>query len=482
MVLALVRTARRRIAGNEALREGANAISVAVAAFLVLLVLGTQVLAWYRVLLLPVAAAIVALYRVRRHMPSPYVIAQKVDQRMGLSDTLATAFYFSTAESGSKGSPELRRLQLAEAERVSEGIDVRKAIPYTIPRGAYIAAALLLIAGSVFGLRYGLTDRLDLKQPLARILQQRLGWGSTEQRASLQPQRNDKVPFDNTLDQENGEQANPSDPSQQPDPTDTYAGDQPQASQGKADNNSKNGQNELEPDSSGQDQPDQAEDPNAAGNQNAANSKDGQQKGKQSQSASSGDSKSADNQSLLSKMKEAMQNLLSSMQQPNQQNASNQNGKSDKGQQSQNKPQAQKGDKKNAQMNESQDQQAADDGEQAQNAQGQSADKTDSPMANKQPGSGAGNKDGAKDVKLAEQLAAMGKISEIIGKRAANVTGEVTVDVQNTSQQLRTGYQERHADHTQAGAEINRDEIPVALESYVTQYFEQVRKQPAGQK
>jgi hypothetical protein len=85
-------------------------------------------------------------------------------------------------------------------------------------------------------------------------------------------------------------------------------------------------------------------------------------------------------------------------------------------------------------------------------------------------------------LRQAEQLAAMGKISEIIGKRAANVTGEATVDVQNTSQQLRTSYQERRAEHTQTGAEINRDEIPVALESYVQQYFEQLRKQPAGKK
>ena len=31
---------------------------------------------------------------------------------------------------------------------------------------------------------------------------------------------------------------------------------------------------------------------------------------------------------------------------------------------------------------------------------------------------------------------------------------------------------------SQAGAEINRDEIPVALQPYVQQYFDQLRKQP----
>jgi hypothetical protein len=82
-------------------------------------------------------------------------------------------------------------------------------------------------------------------------------------------------------------------------------------------------------------------------------------------------------------------------------------------------------------------------------------------------------------VKLAEQLAAMGKISEIIGKRAANVSGELTVEVENSNQQLRTPYAQRDAQHIQAGGEINRDEVPVALQAYVQQYFEQVRKQAA---
>jgi hypothetical protein len=57
------------------------------------------------------------------------------------------------------------------------------------------------------------------------------------------------------------------------------------------------------------------------------------------------------------------------------------------------------------------------------------------------------------------------------------------VEVQSTSQQLKTQYVQRGSQHTQGGAEISRDEIPVALQSYVEQYFEQVRKQaPATKK
>ena len=123
---------------------------------------------------------------------------------------------------------------------------------------------------------------------------------------------------------------------------------------------------------------------------------------------------------------------------------------------------------------------AGQSGEQAQNAQdpqGKGTGKSENQQPSKQPGSGIGSQDGDKSIKQAEQLAAMGKISEIFGKRSANITGEATVEVQNTSQQLRTPYAQRGAQHTQAGAEINRDEIPVVLQTYVEQYFEQVRKQ-----
>jgi hypothetical protein len=95
-----------------------------------------------------------------------------------------------------------------------------------------------------------------------------------------------------------------------------------------------------------------------------------------------------------------------------------------------------------------------------------------------------GSQDGAKDLKAAEQLKAMGKLSEIIGKRSATVTGETTIEVQSGDQQLRTAYSNKTAAHGEADSDVSRDEIPVALQPYVQQYFEQVRKssQPAKPK
>src|ERR1035438_5709226 len=67
-------------------------------------------------------------------------------------------------------------------------------------------------------------------------------------------------------------------------------------------------------------------------------------------------------------------------------------------------------------------------------------------------------------------------------EKLATISGEATVEVQTTNQQLRTPYAQKGAEHTQGGAEISRDEVPVALQPYVQQYFEQVRKQPAVKK
>jgi len=475
-VLALVRMARRRILHNHLLCEGSNAASAALFAFILLLVFGTQALSWYWAVLLPAGAVAVAAWRVRKRMPSLYLTAQRVDRRMELADSLSTAVFFSGEGATGDVSADLRRCQSEAAARVAAGVDARQAIPYAFPRTAYAAAALLLVASSVFALRYGLTDRLDLKQPLARILQQKLGYGEPEKQARLDPRQSSKQQLsDDPVGTEQGQQTEPADLDQQQ-PGDTAENYSEQAKQGAAKSDAKGKNDQAESDANQDGQADQSEQP-AEGQQNA-NQKSGQKEGKDSQIGNPNSQNSQSNQSLMSKMKDAMQNLLSSLQQnprEQQQNANNQNGKGNKGQQNQNKQQS-KGEKSKSQAGDSQDQQAAEDSQEAQNAQGQQAEQQDS-LANKQPGSGAGNRDGAKDVRQAEQLAAMGKISEIIGKRAANVTGEATVDVQNTSQQLRTSYQERSAAHAQAGTEINRDEIPVALESYVEQYFEQVRKQ-----
>ena len=73
-------------------------------------------------------------------------------------------------------------------------------------------------------------------------------------------------------------------------------------------------------------------------------------------------------------------------------------------------------------------------------------------------------------------------ISEIIGKRSQNLTGKVMVEVASGNQQLKTAWVNQKATHANSGGEINRDEVPVEYQTYVQQYFEQVRKQDAPRK
>src|SRR5215471_14995599 len=56
-VFQLVRRARRRLLYNELFSQGANAASAALAAFILLLLIGTEILSWQWLLLIPVAAA-----------------------------------------------------------------------------------------------------------------------------------------------------------------------------------------------------------------------------------------------------------------------------------------------------------------------------------------------------------------------------------------------------------------------------------------
>ena len=82
----------------------------------------------------------------------------------------------------------------------------------------------------------------------------------------------------------------------------------------------------------------------------------------------------------------------------------------------------------------------------------------------------------------------MGKISQILGQRSANITGEVTVEVGNTKQQLKTPWATSQATHHDAGGEVQRDEVPLIYQEFVRQYFEEIHKplpqagKPAPQK
>ena len=479
----LVRRAGRRFFRNALIAQGANVASVALGTFILVLLAGTDILRWQIAVFLPAAAVGAGLYLARKRTPSPYRAAQIVDQRMGLSDALSTALYFAEHES-TPAPAEIRRLQSEHAERAAASVDVKKAVPYTMPRAAYAMAALALVASSLFALRFVVTRRLDLQPPIARILQQLLG--IEERTEQARNQRRPPAPDSSAAD-DNGV----------PKPEDQQRDSEVQEAEHEDQTNRVDDLALPGNEKSSEDQKNQSQSNKADGEEGADPGQDQAGIGEESKPGEKGEGKAEskedangnqdannsanDNSSLLSKMKDAMQNLLSKMK-PQQQNqsgsqqaAGEQNNKQGKGQQ----PNRQQSAKNNqqGQQGEPQDGQAGEQGQDSQDQDGKGEGKNESSQKSKQPGSGQGSHDGDKSIRNAQQLEAMGKISEIIGKRAANVTGEATVEVQNTNQQIRTPYAQRGVSHAQGGAEINRDEVPVALQSYVQQYFEQVRKQ-----
>ena len=493
ILLILVSRARRRFLHNELMAQGANAASAALMTFILLLLLGTQILDWRWIVLITALAAAVGLYRARKRLPSPYAVAQAVDHRLGLADTISTALYFNQEPAPSGPSPEIRELQMEQAGRMSETADVRAAVPYTVPRAVYLVGALMVIAGSLFALRYGLSSRLDLKPTLASLLPYQLPWHQRTDVAKNMGRRPPQLP--DPRDDSGATLTNPNqDPGGDPDPTANDNSDgtgAPNAERSAASKGQAKSGEKLSPagDADQEAQAEQGNDPQ--GGENAGQQGNNKQDSKQSSAGKQEQGNNGESGSLMNKVKDLFQNLLSSVKPPqtnpsNQQQNSDPNNPQGKGQQNAGKQDGKNGQQQNnPNPGDSEEGQSGEQAKSPQDPQGKGNGKSDSQQASKQPGSGIGNQNGDKTIKQAEDLAAMGKITELFGKRSASITGEATVEVQATSQQLHTPYAPRGAEHSQNGAEISRDEIPVTIEAYVQQYFEQVRKQatqPAAKK
>jgi hypothetical protein len=481
----LIRRARRRFLNQELMSQGANTFSAGLAVFIVLLLLGTEVLNWYWAALIPLAAIGTGIYRAYRRRPSSYRAAQIVDHRLSLADTLSTAVYFS----GQLDAPEVVRSQRESAERAAAAVDLRQAIPYSVPRSAYIVAALALVVSSLFALRYGLSKRLDLRAPLARMIQEQ--FSPRDRKETAENMRRVPQPYDNPDDtSDTAADQDQKGPGQQQDANadEGKQGDQQDAEKSGAakDDGKKQSGDPQSQDGDAQNQQSDDRDQQDSGQSNS--NSPGQDKSNQDKQA---DGKQQSNNgsesgSLMSKLKDFAENLLSKVK-PQPQNASqppqqspNQNSKQGSGKQDGKQQQSKDGQQNGSQQADEQQGQNGDAQKDGQDSQGKGSGQDKSQQATKQPGSGVGSEDGNKEIRQAEQLAAMGKISELIGKRSAAVTGEATVEVQSTSQQLHTAYVKSGAEHSQTGAEIDRDEIPVALQPYVQQYFDQLRKQPAA--
>ena len=491
----LIRRGRRRQVCHALVTTASLATAVALSGGILLLVLGTQILNWYWLVLLFAGSLGVGLYRLRKRMASGYKIAQEVDGRLGFHDSLSTAYYFSGHGGHASSPPELIAQQRQMAEDLARSADIGRGMPFLPPKTLYLNAALAVLACGMFGLRYGIQRSLDLRPSLVRIAFE--GFLGTSQ--NLADAKHGQRPENTDAASEKGDArdqraSNTADQNNAPDP----AEDQAQSNLDKSgDAKNKTKASGADQNSQGDDLSDMAEkeqaSPEKDGAENSSNASDSNSKsGSQSPDGkNSGQSgKDADSQSLADKLRDALANMLAKLKngsKPNQgqQQGSSQPSNSQKSGQRKNqtpdgsaKPENSEQAESNSDA-ESQGEQQQGGSEQSQQgkSQGNSSDRPNAPDGK----SGIGNQDGDKTAREAAELAAMGKISEIIGKRAANVTGEVMVEVTSGKQQLKTQYSQKDAAHVDAGGEINRDEVPLAYQQYVQKYFDEIRK-PAAPK
>lgn len=493
-ITALLVRSRRRFVWNEIFSQGVLAACIVSAGAILILILGTQLLDWYWLVLLLAGGIGTGVYRTIMRVPSSYRLAQIVDRRLSLKDSLSTAIFFDEERKASV-SETLRRKQRAMAEEMARAADTSFAVPVEPPRYRYAFFVCLLAATGLFTLRYMLEKSLDVRAPLTQVFFDTFTGARFEKRAAAGKKQPLNVPIEAPPPDTPTQEAHPEEPGEfDPAPDSALdAVDVPDV------NNDKGGTEQGGKKNTGKtggDEPGEPEEMDSESGESADSSgREGQggqeREGKGNSPAdkkgSSKDAQSSSNPSLSSKLRDAMSNLLSRMKSQN--NAGKQNGQQSNqqsGQQQQasagQKGAQQQGQKSGDQSGSSEDGQSGENDEGGQSSDGKSQGNGNEQQTSNSPGSGMGKQDGEKDVKMSEHLEAMGKISEIIGKRSANVTGEVTIEVQSTKQQLKTPYSVSRAAHTQSGGEINRDEVPAASQHYVQQYFERIRNQPPPSK
>ncbi len=415
-----------------------QSLVAAIAGVILLLLLGTQILEWYWVVLVAVVGLAVGIYRIRREIPSLYELAQRIDRKLRLADTLSTAFFFT--ENPDVGREAICQVQQTRAESTARDVDLRAAVPFRRSGWLLPAGGLALVALGLFAVRYMVTGSMDLQPSLVSVAMDNFFGTKTEQAKNFKPDKKGKFEQKDAADSDNPTTENEhqpedlltgndsQDPTQGPDNSKQTADAPPDKKESP--DQTKNGDEQPDgKDSSPDDGKQQSNDKqDKNGNQNSKDSKQGTQ-----------------SQSMMDKLKDAVQNIMDSMKSQDPQE-SQQNQKD--GKQQQQKSDQQKGKQGDQSKGDSQSQANADQQSQEgaqQQSDAKSTQKSQDKSSQQDAKNGAGSQDGDKLRRQAEELQAMGKISQILGQRSQNITGEVTVEVGNSKQQLKTAWSQSQA-------------------------------------
>ncbi len=165
----LIGRARRRWISNLLLNEAVVAACAALCGLIVVLLAGTDLLEWYWILPAAALGLAAGAWRLKRKLPGRYAVAQAIDRRLNLRDSISTA-YFYAHQTRRRVNEKIRAAQYAEAEALAAGAALDRAVPYVAPKSLYAMAVLGLAASGLLAVRYGVAQRLDLKAPFPKLV------------------------------------------------------------------------------------------------------------------------------------------------------------------------------------------------------------------------------------------------------------------------------------------------------------------------
>ena len=449
---------------NAVVRQGTHALNSCLAIFVVVIVVGSDALDWAWAAAIPLLIVALGVWGSWRGLPGAYGMAQLVDSRLGLHDLLSTATHFSSP-CISGANQRMRSALCEKASLAAARVRPADAIPLRAPRAAIYSVALMVAVSGLLAVRYRLEARLDIRHPmapafkLARLLQDETKAARDKVSKLIEKL---STPDDGALTQEKSAQETGKAPS-------TTNTESPVANQ-TGDSRRKGAEAGDSPafddsDQQNQGASDQAvEQPNAQGTQTASSPH-----GSADRSASAGQraGTSGESNSLLARMSNTVSNLLSALS-PRSTNSGQpgMDGRSGRVEKAQNGTSKQQGQA-------SRESNSGDSASEAAGAGAGQGEGTGSGVGQpeKGSGSGAGQEDGNKAIRSAEQLAAMGKLSVLLGRRSESVSGSAAVEVLTTQNVLTTGYEKKKVAHRDVHASADRDEVPLELQKYVENYF-----------
>lgn len=463
----LLQRARRRLITQLLVDQSALALTVGLGAVIALLVAGTQILDWYWPLLVAALSLGVGLWRLRGRIPSRYRLAQRIDRNLGLADSLSTAVFF--AEHPQPGYEAVCAVQRREAERLAAGVDLEQALPRARSRYVLPAAVLLVAATGLFVARYGMTGRLDLRASLVDIVANKFFDSPVEPDAAW---AGAMKPGPRSVDAAQPETAPSGEDPGQPLPPDAEKGSERNTDEGNAGSSERAG--DTQPPGESRDAGNQEDSSDAAPQQRPG----GPQGNRERENTGQAAPQEEPQRSMLDKLRDAVSNLMNRLNRDaGRQTAQNQGGQQ-KGQKQE------PGGKQDGQSRSGEDDAQADSNQPGNQANSQEAKQSNTPgqKTSQEAASGAGDSEGKKDIEQAQALEAMGKLSELLGQRSMQVSGEWMVEVGNTQQQLRTTLTQQTAGHADSGGEVHRDQVPLGDQTYIERYFEQVRRTASAQR